>query len=1245
MCLQSKFKRLKRGHREDRAREERGIDQIFSDDEEGAGDGYADRGRGRGDYQDDLADFIEEDEFPDEEREAMRDEAEIRRPAKHGFVDPVRMQSGMDEAAQEDMMAAFGDGTEYDWALELQEQGEEEQDREDKPLELKDVFEPSQLVEKMLTDEDNIIRATDSPERHQLARKSFKPLDLTPDEMEARLQEEMTWVSNLLWPKKSRDLDPSFMEPFREIVGNVLRFLNVDDFEVPFIFHNRKDYMIHEEHIPVSPDPSRPDAPDFEIKAQRLLTGSNLWDIFELDLKFRAFAEKREALQKAVDSLKQLPEFHDEVFEDMIPAASMMEELQDVQDYLHFQYSAQLKDASILEAEANGTQKRARGSRSMWDRLRAGKAYHMVKAFGISADAFAQNALKVGKRVYTEDPTERPDDMADSLVDSAEYSTGSQVLQAAKAMYAEELAMSPRLRKHVRGIFYSQGVIDCYRTERGLKKVDEDHPYYEFKYLRGQTIGTLIHRPELFLRMLKAEDEGLIEVQVNLKSERSFRSDLCKIIESDNFSEVAEAWNALRREVVEQSLQKLSKIIVKGVKENLKSECETMLASRVREEYAARLDQAPYKPKGMVLGTEPRVLALSNGGGKKGDAICWAYVDETGRCLENGKMVDLRIGNKEKYLPDGKDVAPFVELVERRKPDVIAVSGWSVETRRLYKDLQEIVEMQDLRGAAFEDDQERETSETLEVVIVSDEVARLYMNGDRSAADFPGLPPVTRYCIALARYMQSPLKEYASLGRDVLTISFHPCQNLLPADKILKYLEMAMVDTVNLVGIDINEVTQDSATANLLQYVSGLGPRKAQQVVRVLNLNGREVVNRVELLGDPDRGIRAAVSAKIFENCASFLWIRFEDTEPDANFLDNTRIHPEDYDTAQKIAADALDLDEEDIKAETDENGPYAIARKLVNDEKQSNLDDLSLDEYAKEIYDKLHLQKKATLELIRSELTSPYEELRAGFSSLSTDEIFTMLTGETRDSLTDGMIVPVSVKRTFQDHIEVKLDCGIDGGVSEIEFPEGVASQGQNGLEPRQVWQMHQTVQAKLMFIDRKKFTAQLSLRDLKPTRKDYDHEPDEWDEQQEAQDKKDAMKEQEGKTGRVQRVIKHPLFRPFNTAQAEEFLGSQSRGDVVIRPSSKGPDHLVITWKVSDNIYQHVDVLEINKENEFSVGRLLRIKRGDRKKDFEYSDLDELIVLHIKAMAKKVDEMTGDERYQSGSKDQTRTYICLAL
>jgi transcription elongation factor SPT6 len=1233
----SKYKRLKRGHREERpASEARGVEDIFSDDEDGGDGAGAARSRGAfgAAFGDEMDDFIEEDEFPDDEGERLREDLEIRQPSKGGFLDNQNLkESGLNEGDLEDMRGAFGDGNEFEWALEVEKELLAAEERPDRDLELKDVFEPSQLVEKMLTDDDNKIRATDVPERLQIARKPYKDLsDLSEEEQAERMIEETKWISNTMFPQQQ--LPSSLREPFEQAVGKVLHFMNVEDYEPAFIFQNRKDYLIHSEQVPLPPDPSDPGAPAYEIKAVKLLSQTNLWELMDYDLKYRAFAEKRDGIRKSVEMLKEMfPDFNDTIFDDLMPDAVEIEDLQDLQDYLNFQYSQQLKDLSTVESEANGTQKRARGTRSVWDKVRAGNAYHLVRAFGITADAFAQNTSKIGRKNYTEDPDVRPDDMADTLVQEPEYRTGKEVLASARAMFVEEIASNPRLRKHLRKMYVEYMVFDAVRTDKGLKQIDAEHPYYEFKYLRNQGIRNFFSRPDLFLRMLKAEQDGLIEIKVRLQNERRILDELTKGIESDNFSEVADAWNALRREVVGQAFGKLHRVIAKGWKDHMRNMCEGKIANECREAYSLKLDQAPYKPKGMVLGTTPRVLALSNGAGDRADAICWAYVDENGRVLENGKFTDMRLGNAEKYTSDGKDVAPFVELVERRKPDVVAVSGWSVETRRLYKDLQDIVEKHSLQGTPYEDpEDDREVSDPLEIFMVNDEVARLYHTSARAAVDHPSVPPLTRYSIALAMYMQNPMKEYASLGRDITSITFDASQHLIPEDKLIKALDSAMVDMVNLVGIDINDAVNDVSTARLLPYICGLGPRKAAHMLKLINSWGGEVSRRDQLAAvDTERGVKSTVGPVCWVNCISFLYVMYEATENDTDYLDNTRIHPEDYDVARKIAADALEFDEEDIKNEVDQNGPAAVVKKLIQDEAQDKVNDLLLDEYAAQLEAIFGNRKRATLELIRAELQNPFEELRRNFEYLSSMETFTMMTGETQDSLQEGMIIPVSVKRTSPDHIEVKLDCGVDGNISSSEFPDEVTN---NQLEPRQVWPIHQVIRAKITHIDRKKLHAQMTMRDNEmknPFRRQFDHDYGEWDEDQEARDQREAKRATQKQAGRIQRVVKHSLFRPYNSHQAEAELSQPNvnRGDCIIRPSSKGADHLAVTWKVHDNVYQHIDVLELDKENEYSVGRTLRVGK------FSYSDLDELIVLHVKAMAKKVDEMCGDEKYQNLSKE----------
>jgi transcription elongation factor SPT6 len=1210
---QSRFKRLKRGHKE-RARA-RGVDDIFSDDEVNE-DIDEPRRAGLNEFDD----FIEDDQFEDE----IEDDRDVTQPGINLITQGLQA-AGLDEGAEEDYRAAFGDGTDYDWALDMQEAEEDEQTGEGRELQLKDVFEPSQLQERMLTDEDNIIRETDVPERLQLARRPFKDLELTDDAMQARLTEEAQWITTLLWPKKG--LESYFHSPFQKAVHKVLEFLNIEDYEVPFIFNHRKDYLIH---APGDSDDQDDANMPQNTRAERLLNQSDLWEVFDLDLKFRAFAEKRDALRLNYANIQENNEIKDTEIEDLTDKAITIEEIQELQDYLHYRYSIEINE---VRAETNGVQKRANNARSFYDKLRSGKAQQLVQAIGITPEDFAKKSEGTSRSAQViEDPPFRVEEYADQLAEAPE--TGVTLLRSAKILFVQDLYMSSRLRRFLRGSFYQNAQIDCIRTDKGARKITEDHPYYEFKYLRRQTFMDLHGRPDLFLKMLKAESEGLVTIQISMANYSEFKKRLHDKIVSDNVSEVSDSWNNWRQQLLDEALDKLQKVIANGVKETLRARCEDELASRARESYYNRLDQAPYKLKSAPVGSVPNVLCMSNGQGQRGDAILWAYVENDGRVLEHGKLVEFRLGNPDRGIPDGQDIAKFVEAANRRRPDVIGISGWSVETRKLYKDVQEIIQQNGLTGPMYEDENTgAERSDPLDVIMVNDEVARLYYNSGRAAAEFPKYAPLTRYCIALARYLQNPLAEYAALGKDIVSIPFIPNQTLVPQEKLFDRLETAMVDMVNLVGIDLPESYDDKYLGKLLPYVCGLGPRKADRLVKAIQANGDEIMSRFDLLGvseNSSRDLKAAMGPKVHQNCASFLYIPYDSSEESSDYLDYTRVHPEDYDLARKMVADALNMDEEDVKAETDEGGPSAVIRKMVREETTDLVNDLALEDYAIEIERNFGQRKRATLETIRAELENPYEEIRQTFALMSSDEIFTMLTGETKESLYEGMVVPTTIRRTFPDHIECRLECGVEGGVSESEFPEGVGGQGQ---EPRHVYQPHQVVRGRILFLNFKALTAQLSFREdliRKPPPR-ADRIAGEWDDAQEAADKKAAEKEKEVASGRPNRVVNHPLFFSFSAIQAEEYLGSKEVGELVIRPSSKGFDHLVVTWKVGNNAYQHLDVLEMNKPNQFTLGKQLKIGKTT------YTDLDELIVNHIEAMARKVAELTRDERFKTGTKEET--------
>lgn len=158
--------------------------------------------------------------------------------------------------------------------------------------------------------------------------------------------------------------------------------------------------------------------------------------------------------------------------------------------------------------------------------------------------------------------------------------------------------------------------------------------------------------------------------------------------------------------------------------------------------------------------------------------------------------------------------------------------------------------------------------------------------------------------------MQDPLLEYITLGDDILSLTFHEHQKLISNDLVKEVVESAFVDLVNAVGVDINESVRDSRLAQTLKYVGGLGPRKASGMLRnIAQKLGSVLTTRSQLIE------YELTTRTIFINCSAALKISLNKSinvkDFEIEILDTTRIHPEDYQLAMKMAADALDMDEE----------------------------------------------------------------------------------------------------------------------------------------------------------------------------------------------------------------------------------------------------------------------------------------------------------------------------------------------
>lgn len=309
-----KFKRIRRGGRSPSPSRPRGIEGIFSDEE---GEEDDDVGPPRGEFED----FIEDDEPEEEEDDLLKEARRIQQRMKAAQrTTYLPNEAGIDPDAMEEITQLFGDGREYDFAMlpsdnEEPEYGEEGEDRQ-KEVQLKDIFEESELKERLLTDADELIRITDEPERFQL----YRPTQTPP--LEIDVEKESSWIADRLLSREyKRRVDVELEDAFRQSITHILGFFNTDSLEVPFIWQHRRDFLYH-------PDREVDESTGgVVLKALRILIDQDdLWKVWEEDGRFRAIQQRLAGLKAVWESLEEL----DRVVEEGMEEVKMVEDVQGI---------------------------------------------------------------------------------------------------------------------------------------------------------------------------------------------------------------------------------------------------------------------------------------------------------------------------------------------------------------------------------------------------------------------------------------------------------------------------------------------------------------------------------------------------------------------------------------------------------------------------------------------------------------------------------------------------------------------------------------------------------------------------------------------------------------------------------------------------------------------------------------------------------------------------------------------------
>lgn len=272
------------------------------------------------------------------------------------------------------------------------------------------------------------------------------------------------------------------------------------------------------------------------------------------------------------------------------------------------------------------------------------------------------------------------------------------------------------------------------------------------------------------------------------------------------------------------------------------------------------------------------------------------------------------------------------------------VAADCLEARKLEKVLREIerpkIDGEDVMGAIT----------NVKVIWGRPEVPKLFASSLFSKKALKTMPFVLKKAVSLARFEQDPMSEVLNLWSPIinenqaLNLNLHPLQKFISKARILDTLELVNIQVVNNVGVDINMLTDHEHLCNQLQFVSGLGPRKALTLIRSLKKRGSPLITRRDLEDTKMMG------SKVFKSAASFLKVRAARVDQGQlpNFLDQTRIQISDYELMERIAC-IISYRDEDFSKMSKENRSEAV-RQLF--EKSDKLRD---DAVLREIKEELH--------------------------------------------------------------------------------------------------------------------------------------------------------------------------------------------------------------------------------------------------------------------------------------------------
>lgn len=411
-------------------------------------------------------------------------------------------------------------------------------------------------------------------------------------------------------------------------------------------------------------------------------------------------------------------------------------------------------------------------------------------------------------------------------------------IDGAKDIIAERISDVADYRTYIRDITMKEGTLVTAAKDEKAESVYE--MYYEFSEPLSRIAG---HR---VLAINRGEDEKFLTVKIEAPEDRILRYLEKKTLTGEN-----EFTTPVITEAIADSYSRLiAPAIEREIRSSLTDDAQEGAIKVFGKNLHQLLMQPPIAGK-VVLGWDP---AFRTG-------CKLAVVDPTGKVLDTKVIYPTEPHNK---VAEAK--AELKRLIKKYGVSVISVGNGTAsrESEQIIVDLI------------------KELDDSVEYVITNEAGASVYSASKLATEEFPDFDVAQRSAVSIARRLQDPLAELVKI--DPKSIGVGQYQHDMNQKKLGEALTGVVEDCVNQVGVDLN-----TASASLLEYISGISKTVAKNIVDYREKNGR-FTNRKQLLKV------AKLGPKAYEQCAGFMRIQGGD-----NPLDSTSVHPESYDAAAQL--------------------------------------------------------------------------------------------------------------------------------------------------------------------------------------------------------------------------------------------------------------------------------------------------------------------------------------------------------